>query len=98
MASRQVTIQNDNGIHCRPSALIIKEVQQHAENQVTLQHGDSQCDPGSILSLMSMGLSKGDQVRVEVTGPEAERVADRMAELLERHFDFPPQSEPGNEQ
>ena len=93
MASRQVTIQNANGIHCRPSAIIIKEVKQLDANQVKIHHGDENCDPASILALMSMGLAKGDEVRVDVTGPKAERVADHVAELLERQFDFPPKDE-----
>lgn len=93
MVSRQVIIQNENGIHCRPSAAILKEVQRHGENQVTLHHGESQCNPGSILALMSLGLAKGDEVRVDVTGPKAEQVADQIAKLLEREFDFPPEHE-----
>ena len=90
MASRQTTIQNENGIHCRPAALIIKELQKHPDHQVVLHRNGDQCNPGSILALMSMGLSMGESVRVEVTGPDAERVADCVAELLSRNFDFPP--------
>ena len=89
MAERRATIQNINGIHCRPSAVIIKEVHAFPGHTAHVQCGDRACDPCSILGLMSMGLAKGEVVTIEVEGPDAETFADHLVDLLSRCYDFP---------
>ena len=44
----------------------------------------------SLMQLLSMELHQGSRVNVEVEGPDEEQVANRLVELLETHFDFPP--------
>ena len=90
MTDRTVIIRNENGIHCRPSAVIIKEVQRYSDHSVLLRHGAESCNPSSILGLMSMGLSKGEKITLEVSGPREGEVTALLAELLARNFDFPP--------
>lgn len=88
MVTRHTTIQNEFGIHCRPSAVIIKAVRNYKGRLIVRFLGD-ECDPRSILGLMSLGLKKGDEIEIEVSGEDAERVADELAELFARQFDFP---------
>jgi len=90
MVHREVTISNENGIHCRPSAAIMKYLHKVQECSVTLHSGGLSCDARSILGLMSMGLAKGDVVRIDVEGPDTDSVADELATLFSTNFDFPP--------
>lgn len=63
--------------------------QEHPECRfaVTSHKGESELD--SILSLLGMGLERGDQVVVRAEGKDEAAACARMAELFGREFDFP---------
>ncbi len=42
----------------------------------------------NVLGLISLGLTRGQSVEIEVDGPHEERIADEMQALFEREFDF----------
>jgi phosphocarrier protein HPr len=89
MIERSATVRNSAGIHCRPSALIVTAaIAYPGKIQVTCDEGD--VDLRSLLALVSLGLSEGTPVRIRVWGPDEETVCQKMVELFERHFDFPP--------
>ena len=91
MIEKTATIRNEQGIHCRPSAKIVTEAMRHTcEIKVISAEGDA--DLRSLLSLVSLGLQAGTTVRIRVTGANEQAVCDRFVELLETHFDFPPQA------
>lgn len=89
MIQRIATIRNSAGIHCRPSAVIIKTVSGYA-GKVEVSAGAGDVDLRSMLALVSLGLERGARVTVRVTGPDEESFCDELVELFERHFDFPP--------
>jgi phosphocarrier protein HPr len=89
---RTATIRNDAGIHCRPSAAIIKEASHYA-GEITVFTDGGEVDLHSMLSLVALGLEAGTQVRIRVSGPNEEAACARLAELFERRFDFQPLSE-----
>lgn len=92
MQKRTVTIRNRAGIHCRPSSVILQAVGTEFPGHtfcLTTASGNS-CELNSIMALLAMGLAKGDSAELAVEGPDEERAADRIAELLEREYDFPP--------
>lgn len=92
-AEATATIQNADGIHCRPSVLIIKAVEDY-EGEITVCNEIHSTDLRSVMSLMTLGLRPGDSVSVQVTGPDAESMCRRIVELFETHFDFPAQPKP----
>ena len=94
MIAKKATIQNVQGIHCRPSAAIVKEAMK-ANAAITFIAGSGSCEGRSIMGILSLGLHEGMEVEVRVEGEEEERVAGRMVELLETCFDFPPR-DPGD--
>ena len=89
MQIRQATIANAQGIHCRPSALIVKEFQGYMGRiRITNDHGS--CDVSSVMQLLSLELHQGSKIKIEVMGDNETTVADRLVELFQTHFDFPP--------
>jgi phosphocarrier protein len=89
MQTRIATIANAQGIHCRPSAVIVKEFMGYP-GSIHLSNGNGTCDLSSVLQLLSLEMTQGSVVRVEVEGPDESAKADRVVELLETRFDFPP--------
>lgn len=89
MQTRTATIANAQGIHCRPSAVIMKEFAGYP-GSIHLSNSNGTSDVSSVLGLLSLEMTQGSVVRVEVEGPDESAKADRLVELLETHFDFPP--------
>ncbi len=93
MVKTSAIIRNSMGIHCRPSAVIVKETRDfRGELEVISPNGH--CDPRSIMDLISLGLAEGTQVELRVRGAGEKAFARKLVELFERHFDFPP--DPGS--
>lgn len=90
MFETNAIIQNEAGIHCRPSAILVKEGTAYA-GEILVQAASGSCDLTSALECIMLGLEKGAEVTIQVTGPDEEVYAKKLAELFEFHFDFPPQ-------
>lgn len=89
MFETKAVVQNEAGIHCRPSAVLVKEGTSYpGEILVTADSGT--CTLTSALEVIMLGLEKGAEVTIQVTGPDEEAYAKKLAELFETHFDFPP--------
>lgn len=88
MTETLAIIQNKAGIHCRPTALLIKEALEYSGTiRVTAPSGS--CRLGSALELMMLGLEQGTTVVLQVEGPDEVSVAERFKTLFETNFDFP---------
>lgn len=89
MIEKTATIQNTQGIHCRPSAMIIRFAGAYAgEISVSGERGNTALR--SILELMSLELFPGSQVTIRVNGPDESHFCQELVDLFETHFDFPP--------
>lgn len=94
MIERSATIRNGQGIHCRPSAKIVTEASHHSATiRVLSETGEA--DLKSLLALVSLGLQEGAVVRIQVIGGDEAAICDRIVELFETQFDFPPLSTDG---
>jgi phosphocarrier protein len=96
MIERNATIRNAHGIHCRPSAMIIKEAASYS-GQVTLKSRGAETDLRSILALMAMELSSGQEIHIRVSGPGEKEFCQRLVDLFETNFDFEALSAVGRE-
>ncbi|NCC50288.1 MAG: HPr family phosphocarrier protein [Spartobacteria bacterium] len=90
MIEKTAVIKNSDGIHCRPSAVIVKASKCYTDCQIRVLAQTGSCDPRSVLALISLALSPGTIIRIQVEGPEEERICGELVELFETHFDFPP--------
>ena len=89
MQIRQAIILNSQGIHCRPSALIVKEFMGYA-GTIRISNASGACDVSSMMQLLSLEMHQGGKVKIEVMGENEVAAADRLVELFQTHFDFPP--------
>lgn len=82
-------VKNEAGIHCRPSAILVKEgIAYPGEILVTARNGSSNLK--SVLELIVLGLEQGANVKIEVTGPDEITFGHKLVALFETYFDFPP--------
>jgi len=90
MSAKKVIIKNGAGIHCRPASLILKAATEMADHDFFVVSNGIEAPLSSILSLISLGLQRGDSVEIKADGPNADVACEKMAELFEKEFDFPP--------
>lgn len=90
MVEAKATIRNEAGIHCRPSAVLVKEGSSYpGKICVTAESGT--CDLTSALELIMLGLEPETEISIQVTGPDEADYCQKLVELFESHFDYPPQ-------
>ena len=88
MTEVQAVVQNEAGIHCRPSAILIKEGCAY-EGDILVTSASGSCNLKSALELIMLCLEKGAAVNIRVSGPDEAAFARKLAGLFETHFDFP---------
>ena len=86
MAHRTAVFGSSSGLHSRPAATLARAVAA-SRHTVTLAARDTAVDARSVLALLQLGVKTGDEVAIEVDGPEADRVADDLQALLEEDLD-----------
>ena len=79
--SRVVTLVNADGLHARPAAELVKLAGTFSQ-RVTVNGTDAK----SLLSIMSLGLTKGASVEISSEDPTARDAVDAIAALAESGF------------
>ena len=84
-ATRTVIVTNPEGIHAR-AATLIAELVGRFESQVVLVK-NTECVSGSeVLQIMSLGAAPDEQLTLEATGADADRVLDALLGLFADNF------------
>ena len=75
MTKKDVTIQNEKGLHARPATLFIQKAN-YFRSSVWVENGDRKANAKSLLGVLSLAVSKGDVITLIAEGSdEAEAVA-----------------------
>jgi phosphotransferase system HPr (HPr) family protein len=69
-------------LHARPAGQVAQLAAKHQTTAIELVAGDRNANARSVLAVMSLGAVKGDQVKVVVSGSDADEVADAIVEIL----------------
>lgn len=77
-----LTIATPHGLHIRVAARIVELVRRYDAKVRLFDQDNRQADGDSIMSLMILGATHGDEVRVEVEGRNGQEVAGGLAELF----------------
>ncbi|MCL1840219.1 MAG: HPr family phosphocarrier protein, partial [Propionibacteriaceae bacterium] len=82
------TIRNAHGLHARPAAALVSGLR-GLDASVTLSNatlGKGPVPAGSLTSVQTLGLRKGDVMTAVITGAGAEQACDRLAQLAQDDF------------
>jgi len=88
MVEMTATVQNNQGIHCRPSGVIYKAAENY-DGQIILKAKGMEVELNSIMDIIVIGLFKGDSVVISVSGKNENTICKRLVELFEKRYDFP---------
>ena len=80
-----LTVENQNGIHARPSAAIVSCVSKY-DCEVKLETPDGEADGKSIMEILMLKIVVGTNVKIIASGPDEEKVLDDLEALFKDHF------------
>jgi phosphotransferase system HPr (HPr) family protein len=83
--SRQVVVNNPQGIHARPADLLVRLAKQF-QSKIELVRENQRVDAKSILELLTLGAVQGTALVLEAEGPDAEQALSAIAELFAANF------------
>jgi phosphotransferase system HPr (HPr) family protein len=88
MPVTEVTVHHPVGLHARPAALFVQTAATFAcdVRVFNLTSGSAPGDAKSILSVLTLGVSKGHTIRIEADGPGADEALAAMRRLVEGNF------------
>ena len=81
VVSRRVSVELEHGIHARPAALLAAAVKGFTADVTLIAHG-RQGSARSTISLMTLGVRKGDEVEIRASGTDAAAAVDAVEVAL----------------
>lgn len=85
MKTFEYVITDPVGIHARPAGMLVKEVKESGV-AVTISCNGKSADATKLMSIIAMGIKKGDTVTITVEGAKEEEVATKLKHFLETNL------------
>ena len=83
--ARVLQIVNEKGLHARASARFVETVERYDASAI-VRRDDLEASGDSIMGLLMLAASKGTTIEVETSGPEADALAQALADLVADRF------------
>ena len=74
-------IKDPVGLHARPAGTLVKLVKKY-KSAVTVSVGDRTVNAENVMGIMSLGATKGTQVRIEASGEDSDEVLSALREFF----------------
>lgn len=83
--SRVLEIINVKGLHARASAKFVETVEAH-DAHARVEKDGMEAEGDSIMGLLMLAASKGTNIAVQTSGPEADKLLDALDNLVADKF------------
>ena len=83
--TRTLTIVNQRGLHARAAAKFVR-LAGTFDAAVSVSNGDNEVSALSIMGLMMLAASKGNDVTLRASGRQAQEALDALTELVAQRF------------
>lgn len=84
--TKSVTVSNEEGLHARPASLFAQMANQF-DARILVTRGEESVDGKSILSILTLGATKGVQLTIRAEGADADLAVEQLSHLVESGFD-----------
>jgi phosphocarrier protein len=89
-AKKEVTIENEAGMHLRPAASFVQAANKHKDCEVLVASGNQRVNGKSIMGLVMLAASKGTRLTIECNGNDAEEALEDLCNLVSNRFGTEP--------
>ncbi|MDF2626643.1 MAG: system phosphocarrier protein Hpr [Symbiobacteriaceae bacterium] len=86
LIERDFILANASGLHARPAALFVQTVLRFPGTDVFVRNGPKEVSARSLISVLSLGASKGTNISVRCSGPQETEAMAALASLFESGF------------
>ncbi|QEK11500.1 HPr family phosphocarrier protein [Crassaminicella thermophila] len=80
-----VTILNEAGLHARPAGAFVKMASQFSSD-INIEVNGKSLNAKSIMNLLSLGLKKGDEIKIVANGADEKEAVEALADLVNSKF------------
>ncbi len=84
---KTVTVLNEEGLHARPAAILVKEANAYTSEVSVLVNG-SEVNAKSIMGLMALGLTKNTELTLKAAGADEVEAVEALSKLFENKFNL----------
>ncbi len=82
MHTVEITVSNDTGLHTRPGNELVKLVKSFEGVTIELEKGEKKIKANSLLQIMSLGVKKGDVIKVCIDGGDESAIGEQFVEFF----------------
>ena len=85
MISRDVTIQNNVGLHARPATFFIQKANEF-KSGIWVEKDDRRVNAKSLLGVLSLGIVKGTTITLIADGTDEKEAVGALVDLVKDNF------------
>lgn len=85
MFSKDVTVQNQVGLHARPATFFIQKANEF-KSSIWVEKDERKVNAKSLLGVLSLGITKGTTVNIIADGTDEEAAVNTLVDLVDSNF------------
>ena len=85
MFVKEVVVQNQVGLHARPSTFFIQKANEF-KSSIWIEKEERRVNAKSLLGILSLGIVGGTSIRIIADGADEQQAVDALVELVESGF------------
>ena len=85
MISKEVTINNQVGLHARPATFFIQKANEF-KSSIWIEREEHRVNAKSLLGVLSLGIVKGTAVNIVADGVDENEAIATLSELIDSDF------------
>lgn len=86
MYTKNVTIQNEVGLHARPATFFIQKANEFKSGIWIEKEDGRRVNAKSLLGVLSLGIGKGTQITLLADGSDEKDAVDALCDLVSGNF------------
>ncbi len=85
MYSKEVTLQNQVGLHARPATFFIQKANEF-KSSIWVEKEERKVNAKSLLGILSLGITRGTTITVIADGLDEKEAVDALVDLIDTNF------------
>lgn len=85
MVSKEITVQNQVGLHARPATFFIQKANEF-KSLITIAKDERKVNAKSLLGVLSLGITRGTHIIIAADGSDEKQAVEELAKLIMSGF------------
>jgi len=85
MFVKEITIQNQVGLHARPATFFIQKANEY-KSSIWVEKEERRVNAKSLLGILSLGIVGGTTIKIVADGSDEQEAIDGLVKLIESGF------------